>query len=278
MTKLQIPYARTTVPAFDIPAYSGEWYEDTIPDTLDLTERLRLAVHAATSIADPLADGEVFWLVDFHRNPPTMAHDFNDWVLQLEGILESVPLARVATGSTENEDIDHAWMSNWVLKAIGPDGLIYIAMGGRPWARTNIFMPNQKACLPDGSSVPLEDPSVTQIASAYTCQRVIPAMTIYYLRDQNPMWRAAIEKMIQRLSQLAVYKDDYAFHPDGMLQPNGIYGSYNEMPTGVKSIEWGGNGRLIQSLSQFYRVTGYEPAMQLAAKLTRYLRLHSQFY
>src|SRR5205807_3198724 len=150
-----------------------------------------------------------------------------------------------------------------------PDGLLYIPVNGRPWARVNIFMKDQKAFLPDGSSVPLEDPSVTQIASAYTCQRVISAMTIYYLRDQNPMWKAAIQKMIQRLSQLAVYRDDYAYYPDGMLQPNGIYGSYTVMPTGVESIEWGGNGRLIQSLAQFYLATGYEPAMQLAAKLTK---------
>ena len=276
--KLKIPYVRNTSPAFEIPAYRGESYEDTVPDTLDLTERLRLTVHATTSITDPLADREVYWLVDFHRNPPTMIHDFNDWVLQLEGMLEGLPLARTACGSTENEDVDHTWMANWVLKSIGPDGLIYIPLDGRSWGRTNIFMPHQKAFLPDGSSVPLEDPSVSQIASAYTCQRVLSAMTIYYLRDRNPMWKAAIEKMIQRLSKLAVQRDDYAYYPDGMLQPNGIYGSYKEMPTGVKSIEWGGNGRLIQGLAQYYRATGYEPAITLAKKLTKYLALHSEFY
>src|SRR5882762_9250885 len=177
MTKLQIPYARTTVPAFDIPAYSGEWYEDTIPDTLDLTERLRLAVHAATSIADPAADGEVYWLVDFHRNPVVMRHDFNDWVLQLEGILEGVPLARTACGSTENEEIDHAWMANWVLKGIGDDGLLYIPMDGRPWSRMSFLMPGQRAYRPDGTSVPVDDPSVSQIASASRNWRFAVATT-----------------------------------------------------------------------------------------------------
>src|SRR5947207_1052431 len=77
--KLKIPYARETAPEFHIPPYRGDWYEDTVPDTLDLSERLGLAVHAATSITDPLADSEVYWLVDFHRNPPVMRHDFNDW-------------------------------------------------------------------------------------------------------------------------------------------------------------------------------------------------------
>jgi len=278
MTKLQIPYARTTAPAFDIPAYRGEWYEDTIPDTLDLTERLRLAVHAATSIADPAADGEVYWLVDFHRNPVVMRHDFNDWVLQLEGILEGVPLARTACGSTENEEIDHAWMANWVLKGIGDDGLLYIPMDGRPWSRMSFLMPGQRAYRPDGTSVPVDDPSVSQIGSAYTCQRVLSAMTIYHLRDGNPMWKAAAEKMIQRLSQLGIRRGDYAYFPDGVLEPNSSYGSHTDMPTGVASVEWGGNGRLIQSLGQYYRATGYEPAATLAAELTRYLRFQSQFY
>jgi DUF1680 family protein len=103
-------------------------------------------------------------------------------------------------------------------------------------------------------------------------------MTVYYRRDGNPMWRAAGEKMVQRLAQLAIYRDDYAYYPDGMLEPNATYGSVTEMPIGAKSIEWGGNGRLIQGLAQFYAATGYEPALQLAAKLTKYMAWHSQSY
>jgi hypothetical protein len=276
--KPKVPFLRDTAPEFQVPPYRGEWYDDTVPDTLDLTERLRLAVHASTSIADPQVDGEVFWLADFLRNPPTMMHDYNDWILQVEGLLEGVPLGRLACGSTENEEVDHTWMANWVLRSLGPDGLVYVPLGGRAWAHSGVGMPNQKAFLPDGTGVPVDDPSVTQIGSGYTCNRVIPAMIIYYLRDQNPMWKAAIEKMIQRLSQLAIYREDYAFYPDGVLQPNGSYGSHNEMPTGIWSIEWGGNGRLIQALAQYYSATGYEPSIQLAAKLTKYVHLHGQYY
>ena len=98
--RFNIPYVRDQIPEFHVPPYRGDWYEDTIPDTLDLTERLGLAAHSSTSIADARADGEVFWLADFLRNPPTMMHDFNDWVLPVEGLLEGVPLARLATGST----------------------------------------------------------------------------------------------------------------------------------------------------------------------------------
>jgi hypothetical protein len=276
--KLNIPYIRDTAPAFSVPPYRGQSYEDTVPDTLDLTERLRLAVHASTSIADPAADSEVYWLVDFLRNPSVMVHDFNDWVLQLEGLLEGVPLGRTATGSTENEQVDQDWMANWVLRSLGPDGMLYIPMGGRPWSRTAVLMPGQRAFKRDGTAVPVDDPSISQITSAYTCQRVMPAMTLYYLRDQNPMWKAAIDKMVQRLTQLAIAREDFVYWPDGVLEPGATYGSYKDMPTSISCIEWGGNGRLIQALAQYYNVTKYEPALDLAAKLTKYMRLHANYY
>jgi DUF1680 family protein len=107
---------------------------------------------------------------------------------------------------------------------------------------------------------------------------VLSALTVYYLRDRNPIWKTTIEKMIDRLAALAIQRGDYAYYPDGMLQPNATYGSYQEMPKGIMSIEWGGNGRLIQSLSQYYRASGYEPAIVLAKKLTNYLCLHSEHY
>jgi hypothetical protein len=276
--KLQIPYVRSSIPEFQVPPYSGDFYDDTVPDTLDLAERLRLAVHASTSIADPRADDEVFWAVDLLHNPPVMTHDFNDWVLQLEGLLEGVPLGRTACGTSENDSVDQTWMANWVLRGIGPDGLLYIPMGGRPWGRMSVLMAGQMAYLPDGKSVKVDDPSISQIASAYTCQRVMPAMTLYYMRDQNPMWKDAIEKMVKRLSDLAIHRDDYAFWPDGVLVPNSNYGNHSEMPTGISCIEWGGNGRIIQALAQYYNVTGHEPSIELAGKLTKYIRLHADYY
>jgi len=35
---------------------------------------------------------------------------------------------------------------------------------------------------------------------------------------------------------------------------------------------------LIQGLAQYYKVTGYKPAIDLAGKLTRYIRFHAQYY
>ncbi|MGA9055873.1 MAG: hypothetical protein WB763_05110 [Terriglobia bacterium] len=44
-------------------------------------------------------------------------------------------------------------------------------------------------------------------------------MTIYYLGDQNPMWKETIEGMIQRMTQLATDQGDYSFFPAGAYEP-----------------------------------------------------------
>jgi hypothetical protein len=100
-------------------------------------------------------------------------------------------------------------------------------------------------------------------------------MTVYQAGDRNPLWIATIEKMIQRLSELAVVKGGgLAYIPLGGYEPGATLGADAVMPTGIVAVE-GGNERLIQGLGQYYKATGYEPALNLAAKLTAFLRAGS---
>ncbi len=274
--KLSIQYIRQEIPHFEIPAYRGRRYEDTVPDTLDLAERAKLCIHALTSITDPNADMEVYWLASFHRNPPVMQHDFNDWVANVEGLKEALPLLRIATGSSENEHVDPIWMQ-MALKKIGPDGLVYIPLKGRPW--TYISLPKSYVTpfwKTDGSSTPGLPTEAAQVTDPTACQRMLGTMTLYYLRDKNPMWKATIEKMISRLTALAVDKGDYAYWPRGGLEPFGRYGDNAPMPTGFRGEET--NARVIMGLAQYYQATGYDPARVLAAKLSNYLQFHAGYY
>src|SRR5689334_7467338 len=59
--KHNIQYVREKVPEFEIAPYRGERYQDSVPDTLDIAELSKLAIHALTSITDPEADDEIFW-------------------------------------------------------------------------------------------------------------------------------------------------------------------------------------------------------------------------
>jgi len=270
-----IQYINAGAPHFDIPPYTGARYEDTVPDTLDLEERAKLGIHVLTSITDPRADDEIYWLVDFSRNPPVMQHDFSDWVLNCEGLMEALPLLRTATGSSLNEEVDPVWMSS-LLRSIGPDGLVYLPLKGRPWSRVNAPLTYlEPVWTLSGGTLRFSDPSITQVATPVSCQRMISAMTVYYLRDGNLMWRTAIEKMIERLSSFAVLHGEYAWMPAGAVEPNAKYGS-GPMPVGFMAEET--SARLIQGLAQYYRVSGYEPARELAARLTVYIRYHAQYY
>jgi len=274
---LKIGYPRTQIPPFEIPPYRGLSYEDRIPDTLDIASRAELAIHAITAIADPRLDDEIYWFADFFRNPPAMIHDVNDSVLVVEGLMEALPLLRIATGSRLNDNVDPVWMKV-ALQCIGADGLFYNPLEGRPWGR--LYFSDRSGALvwrADGTNTSLDDPSVKEFTMPPHCARMIRIMTVYYLRDNNPVWKETIERMIQRLRVLAVDREDYCYIAGGGLEVNAKFGPTAEMPTGVGAIE-GGNLRLIQGLSKYYEVTGYEPARQFAAKLVRYARKASECY
>jgi len=273
--KIKIQYIREEIPHFEIPPYRGKSYEDKIPDTLDLAETLKLGIHGLTGIADANADYEIYWLADFFRNPPVAVHDFSDWVQVQEGLMEALPLLRLATGESLNNQIDPVWMAS-MLKSVGPDGLVYNALNGRPWGRTKAsgVRPVWKA---DGSKTTFDDPSVSQFTNSASCGRAIATMTLYYLRDRNPMWKALIETMIVRLSQLTIDGGGWSYFPGGVFEPNLKVDPSAEMPRGSL---WGTtcNARVIQALGQYYRVAGYEPARELAAKLVPYARFHGEIF
>jgi len=275
---IKVKYVRENIPHFDVPSYGGEHYEDTVPDTLDIAERSKLAIHALTSITDPEADSEIFWFLDIFRNPPIMRHDFSDWVQMAEGMMEALPLLRLVTGDSLNDNVDRTWMTV-ALKSLGPDGLYYIPLSGRPWSRYKYIVGNlsesDPVWGPDGSTKGFLDTSVEQLSTGEVCARALPTLAVYYLRDKNPMWTQAGNRMVDRLSEIAVKKDDYAFL-SGAWEPNAKVGRDAAMPLAFIAEEW--DGRLIQGLSQYCKVTGYERALELAGKVTKFYRFHSQYY
>ncbi|RKZ72813.1 MAG: hypothetical protein DRQ57_16330 [Gammaproteobacteria bacterium] len=267
----EIEYINPEASAIKLPDYSGTSYEAMVPDTLDIQARAALALNGLTGPLDPEADYELYWIVDFFRNPQVMLHDWNDWVQNK--FIETLPMMRLVTGSDLNGQVDYTWM-DVLQKSIGPDGLYYLPLKGRPWARNNAYMASV-IFRADGTTTDLEDESVTQLTHPFTCNRMIGTMMFYYSLDKNPKWKEMIERMIDRLSELAIYKDDYAYFPDGFLEPNAKI-----VPSAESEIfkEGAMYGRLIYGLSQYYRESGYEPAKVLAGKLINSIRYHSEYY
>lgn len=248
-----VGYIRPSIPDITLKAYQGQRYQSKVPDTLDLAERSKLAIHAMTSVTDPKKDYEIYWLLGFN-NPLRMYHDWQYVTIQPK-FMEALPLLRIAGGSEENLQVDQRWLEV-ALHMSGPDGLIYTPAQGRPWVRKYDFL-----------GLSSSDP---QFAVPYQCGRMMGAMTANYSHDRNPIWKQYIERLVQRLNQLTVDKGDYAYFPLRVFVPGDSVAPDEPMPGGLVAscVGW-----VFGGLTQYYRISGYEPARELAGKLIHYLRL-----
>ena len=253
-----IGYIRDEIPRFDVPAYEGERYEALVPDTLDLQERAALAINGLTGPTDPEADYELYWKVIFKTNPPTMIHDWND-VVQCK-FPGASSLMRIVSGSDLNAHVDRRWMEV-ALHMQGPDGLLYYPVQGRPWARVSDTWGSADA---------------PQFAVPPHCGRMLEALTLYGIRDRSGIWEEATKRLVDGLAARAVERGDYAYYPKGAFVEHPPQPPDTQMPVGLWASAQ--SGWVVQGLAQAYRFLGYEPALELAGKLSRYLKDHSKYY
>ena len=251
-----VPHINEAVPSFGVPPYRRQRYEDMVPDTLDIGERCALAVNGLTGTTDPEREYLVYFKVNFNSNPPSMTHNLSD-MCQAK-FMEALPLMRLASGSDLNSQVDPVWMAT-ALRMIGPDGLVY--WPSFPWAKTPPFA---GPC-----------PEASHYAMTLVAGRIISAMTVYMLRDPEGPWRQQIERVVPALNELAIHQDDFAYFPQGAFVPGGPRPRRAEIPRGIWSSL---AGWTTQGLAHFGRVAGYEPALELAGRLSRYVAYHGQYY
>ena len=249
-----VGYIRPEIPEFDLPPYRGERYEATVPDTLDLQERARLALNCLTETTDPLADGEVYWIVNLGANPPKMSH--NCWQgPTLPKFMWAASLMRLMSGSDQNLGVDRGWMEV-ALKSQGPDGLIYTPTQGRPWAYDGFQL----------LDFPVAD---DQIPTPFGNGAMLSAMSHFARRDGGPLWRDAARRVVDGLVDLAVDAGDGAFFWPSCVYAIGQPPADAELPLHAFEIE---STVIAHGLVHAYRLLGYEPALTLAHKIINYVR------
>ena len=262
-----IGYINKEIPEFDLPAYSGKASERLVPATLDVAERADLAIHFLTNVTDPDADHEIYFPVDLQRNPPIMYHDWNGANIQPK-FQEALPLLRSITGNRNDMIVDETWTSA-VIKSQGEDGLLYMPVEGRPWARYK---------GPAGWFV--GDDGGDQFASLYTNGIMIGVMGLYYLQTRDEMWKTRVRRLIDRMAQLMIYKGDWCYYPVLTANPGTTVSQEGSILDPLCLVEAGGSvaGWIIHGLCQAYNATGYEPGLDLAGKLSEYLMRYSGCY
>jgi len=257
-TRVPIEYVCKNIPQFEVPTYKGKRYEAMVPDTLDLQERASLAVNGLTGPTDPEADYELYWRVYFKHNPMMMHHDGNDHV-QVK-FMEALPLMRLISGSQLNDQVDQRWMEV-VQHMQGPDGSLYYPVKGRPWCR--------------GISTFGGDPQAEHYTRPFDDGRLLGATAIYYLLTGDSLWVETGKRLIQGLADRAINNGDYAYFSKIRYDLAEAMNPSDPMPD-PKTASCA--GWTVQGLAQFYRVTGHEPARDLAVRLAYGLKDHAGMF
>ena len=293
----KIGYIRPNVPLLSIKPVEGKTYEDIVPDTTDIAEMSKLAINVLTCGTDRMQDYEQYFSV-YMGNPLRMAHNFSDWCTPK--YMEALALLRVVTGSSYMTQVDQTWQ-DVILKSIGPDGLYYFPLQGKPWYGKELWWAHAIACSngtlftvekPDpkrlkdldvyataGAHSLIEESGIKQFAHPQSDGRITNVMAIYAMRDDNPRWKEMMQRMVARSDELAIKQGDYAYFPAYLYEPNARYDPKNPkaaMPAGTEGGEI--NGRFIRACAIEYKLTGDKKGLELARLLTNFMRYHDGNY
>ncbi len=244
-------------------------YKAVIPDTLDLAERARAGVNFLTEIIAENPSHQPFQKSDYYRNPQVFSNEpggyvFSDgnemWGKAAEALLEM----RLMSGSGQAVDLDEKTFAGMVA-CIEEDNLFYSYVTKVEGERL----------------VEMED-----FADLVGGARVMLALAAKYQLDDNLEWRKYLERLANGFRDAAIYKDDYAYYPDGHMggaisRPRSGWKNQAE-PRGTslyESKDWyecASNvlftyGGIVQGLCAWARLSGETSSMELAGKLVRFM-------
>lgn len=195
-------YVNPVVPGIAPPHYLGHYYEATVPATLDLAERGRLALNALTGMLNPQCDQELYFAVYHMAEPPAMVHGDSD-LNTMGKYLEVIPLARSMCGSRQNLDAEAGLMRTF-LKMKGQDGLIYLPVEGRPWT-----LPAEKQA---NSGMPGRNDGVDQVGLlGYGNARALASFLVYAQMDPDGPWHDAAQRLAEGFKRTTIVDNEIAY-------------------------------------------------------------------
>lgn len=113
----------------------GTTYEATVPDTLDLAERARLALNGIGGNIDPELM-TMYGQINFCSRRPHLSHWGSAETLCDPKFAESFPLMRLMSGSDEHADLERAFRKS-ILSRVG-EGLYWDRVNPRrPWRNSS---------------------------------------------------------------------------------------------------------------------------------------------
>jgi len=238
---------------------AGERYQADVPDTLDLAHRMQLAVHALTHVWLPDEKWALAFNVDFSRRPPVLFcnHEMDAYLNIPPKFLEALLTCRLASGATERIEVDTAVLRAQ-LALLGEDGLTYCPADGLPRL-----------------------PGPRNYSEVWAEGRTLLYLAMLAQVDPDPRWREIGRRKAERLLSFTARKEDFRFLPTSRFLPGHRLTDDVREPAPVAgtdgSPDWDAAFAMIYSIGAlghgaglFARVTGCEPALDLAGGLARW--------
>jgi len=243
--------------------HPGKRDEANVPDTLDLTERARLALHGIASTVDPDDEYNMWFEVFWCANPPYMLHSGCD-VECAPKFVDALHQLRIASGSEEHRQVEDQALK-YALGYLDPsDGLYYARHEPekRPWK-----MGGYK-----GASVKAEDYALPN-SSGILLTALVPRYEL------GLDCEAQIRGIVEGLEKISVSKDDYSYYPLGasghpFSRPRSGWGNTDE----PADEHEGGEGAVtayfgypIRGLAMWAAACGDSKALDLAGRFARFV-------
>jgi hypothetical protein len=235
----------------------GQFYDATVPDTLDIAARAQLSVNNLTHNVDPNFSYYVFQDINFGPSsagpdPQSRSSDITPKNAR------ALPWMRTMCGSDQGIDVEYGMM-HALLSHIRPDGLMYLPM--EEYSRKDTSYPDTNGII------------------ALACEN-------HYVLDANPLWLEWIKLLGDGLKKVAIRVDDRAYYPpECTVYPDGkwvwnLRGKatipYNppEEPyleeQGLEGCVKFEQGYQMRALVRAYKYAGDQEARNLLRLLTRF--------
>ena len=237
----------------------GQRYEASVPDTLDLADRMGLAVNALTNVWYPSERYALAFNVDFSRRPPLISiNHLTDAYLNIPAkFLEALVACRLGSGSPQNIEVDRGVLDAQ-LSFIGDDGLTYCPTDTLP-----------------------ELPGRRPFSEVWGEGRLLLALSMLAQVDDDPRWAEAGKRKVDRFLELSRQKDGFRFLWQAAYGPGeNPPPDADEPSTPRKGVSLADHdpffsiiystGALGHGAGLLYRITGYEPALELSEGLARW--------
>jgi len=249
------------------PPLKGKYYEAEIPDTLELTRHAEFSINALTRLLEPKYDYTQFSFCEFRSDPPTLAMGHGGLTNLNPKWMEALPLMRIMSGSKFNLERDGKLVGSLVHNT-APDGVTYQPID-HPGAFYDEFTRKQNK----------------PAADMFGEGRQLLALSVWTQLSSNPIFREIAERKTRRLLEIAVKKNNSLYYKLGRgyypgqknLDELKVYAITDHEVSDASKIGLVGTAAAhtvataAMGAARYYAVTKYEPALELARGMARYM-------